>query len=296
MKNKTLVVCPAFNEEQTVGAVIQNTLSVLKHSRLAELCDILVIDDGSSDTTAEIVSPFDVKFLSHRKNYGYGHTLRSGFEYASHHHYKYLVTMDTDGQHDPSLLPYFINQPDDYDIVSGSRYLPLSPRLSTPPAPHINKFFTNLINEITRYCITDIGCGMKRISVSITKNLNLKESGYGFPLEFWLLCDEQLASISEIPIPLVYVDPSRHFGTKFPSVEVGVDYCIFVILRTLLNIRESFTYRDDYVQFFMEIVSHVDSSVKDKIKTIYRHLEIACLSDFPGMLALTKMNELENKL
>lgn len=296
MRDKTLIVCPAFNEERTVGSVIQKTLTVLEESGLSEVCDMLVIDDGSSDETAKIVASFNIKLLVHHENYGYGYTLREAFAYASHHHYKYAITIDTDGQHDPSLLPRFVKYSDDYDIVSGSRYLPLSPRLSIPPAKHINKFFTDLVNDLTSYRITDVGCGMKRIFIPIIKRLNLMESGYGFPLEFWLLCDEQLASVIEIPVPLIYVDPTRHFGTKFPSMSVGVDYCIFVIMRTLLTPHDNnISYQANYPQFFAKIMLNVNSSVKNKVGMIYRNLKKACRMGFPGALALKKIGEMKRK-
>ena len=118
---RTLVALPVFNEESHVLAVLDE---VRKYG-----ADILVVDDGSSDRTPEVLSTqTDVRIITHEENMGYGAALRTAFEYSVEEEFDVLVTIDCDGQHEPRLIPelatavYPTGQPA-IDIVSGSRCL-----------------------------------------------------------------------------------------------------------------------------------------------------------------------------
>ena len=131
MSLRVLTALPVFNEERHVIDVIAE---VRKYS-----ADILVIDDGSSDGTSELLKPMrDVSVLRHQQNQGYGAALRTEFTYALAGQYDVVVTIDCDGQHQPALIPEMaaavFNQEDQpADIISGSRYLKVFPGASEPP-------------------------------------------------------------------------------------------------------------------------------------------------------------------
>jgi glycosyltransferase involved in cell wall biosynthesis len=100
---KILVIIPAFNAEKTISRLI-GLISVNN----IEKENILVVDDGSIDSTYEIARSCGVKVLQHKKNKGKGEALKTGFEYAIRKNYTGVITLDADLQHDPKFIPEFI--------------------------------------------------------------------------------------------------------------------------------------------------------------------------------------------
>lgn len=117
-KMKISIVLPCYNEEKTIGQV----LSKIESLNLPEY-EIIVVDDCSTDKSVEIAKRFkNTRVLRHKKNKGYGKTLIDGIKHASG---EIIITIDSDGQHDPADIPRLIHpiQQGKCDIVIGSRYL-----------------------------------------------------------------------------------------------------------------------------------------------------------------------------
>src|SRR6186997_140157 len=111
-----LTAIPVYNEARSVQAVLER---VRRYSP-----DIVVIDDGSTDGTAELLAKEPgIRVLTHPQNRGYGAALISAFADFLATDFDVLVTMDCDGQHEPSRIPVLLEAIHDVDIVSGSRYL-----------------------------------------------------------------------------------------------------------------------------------------------------------------------------
>ncbi len=215
MSRKSLIALPVFNEESHVVEVLSEV------SKYAE--DILVIDDGSSDRTPDILSELTgIRILSHPQNRGYGAALKSAFDYAIAHHNEYdvLVTIDCDGQHEPTLLPELVQQMRDsfntepLDILSGSRYLKNFSGDSLPPEDRrqINVAVTQRINEELGFQITDAFCGLKAYHVESLSKFNVTDLGYAMPLQLWVQAAAHSMKIQEFPVPLVYLEEERSFG------------------------------------------------------------------------------------
>ena len=121
MKNirDTLVIIPAYNESQTIEEVIVKIKDCLSN------IDILVINDGSADATAEIAKKHGAIVVSLPFNIGYGVALQTGYKYAQAKDYNYVLQMDADGQHEPKYLNDLLNviKEDKADIIIGSRFL-----------------------------------------------------------------------------------------------------------------------------------------------------------------------------
>jgi glycosyltransferase involved in cell wall biosynthesis len=205
---RVLVAIPTFNEEKYVQRVLER---VLRHTP-----NVLVIDDGSSDSTPCMLPKFPVEVIRHAVNRGYGRSLLDAFRWADVDGYDWVITMDCDEQHEPEAIPRFVEaiERDDADIISGSRYMPTSERQDVPPANRraINATITAELNERLGLNITDAFCGFKAYRVSALRTLDLRETGYAFPMEFWAQAVAHHLRITEIPVRLIYNDPNRTFG------------------------------------------------------------------------------------
>ena len=206
---RVLIAIPVFNEQKYVGRVLGK---VLKFNR-----DVLVIDDGSTDGTAELLAARrDIRLIRHATNQGYGQSLIDAFRYADDHGFDWVITMDCDEQHEPERIPDFLAaiRTDQWDIISGSRYLHPSTEDDLPPGDRrtINATITALINETFNLNLTDSFCGFKAHRVSAMRKLDLTDTGYAFPMQLWPQAIRAGLRITEVAVRLIYNDPSRSFG------------------------------------------------------------------------------------
>ncbi|MEA3445431.1 MAG: glycosyltransferase family 2 protein [Bacteroidota bacterium] len=113
-KTKVSVIIPAFNEELGIKPFLEKLLAD-GHCKMYE---IIVIDDGSTDKTSEIISQYPVKLIKHHINKGYGAALKTGIRKATG---EIIIMIDSDGQHDPSSIPIIAKMLNEYDLVIGER-------------------------------------------------------------------------------------------------------------------------------------------------------------------------------
>lgn len=236
---KVLTAIPVYNEERHLENVLHE---VQRYSP-----NILVINDGSTDRTAELLGRFTlprvpckpdcqsvlhgkrsrgVKVITHARNSGYGAALISAFAYTLEHDYDFLVTMDCDGQHEPARIPVLLEAIHDADIVSGSRYLRDFRQDSAPPEDrrHINQFITAELNEQLGLRLTDAFCGFKAYRREALARLHITEPGWGMPLQLWVQAARQGLRIKEVGVPRVYLDPNRAFGGMLNDAEERLAY------------------------------------------------------------------------
>ncbi len=204
---RTLTAIPVYNEAKHVQDVLA---AARRYSP-----EILVVNDGSTDGTAALLdTERDILRIDHVKNCGYGAALISAFRFALDHNYDVLVTMDCDGQHEPSRIPVLLEAIHDCDIVSGSRYL-RDFRQDTP-APtdrrFINATVTKEINARYGLNLTDSFCGFKAYRREALAKLRITEEGWGMPLQLWVQAARQGLRVKEIGVPRLYLDPNRAFG------------------------------------------------------------------------------------
>ena len=204
---KALTALPVYNEVKHVSPVLDE---VLRYCR-----EVLVVDDGSRDGTAEVLAVrSDVHLVTHVQNRGYGAALQSAFDFALYNGYDVLVTIDCDGQHQPRRIPQFIAMAEEADIVSGSRYLKHFAGDSRPPEERrrINQLITEGVNRKLGLSLTDAFCGFKAYRVPVLAKFCLTETGYAMPLELWVQAAALGLKIVELPVPLIYLDEARSFG------------------------------------------------------------------------------------
>src|SRR5689334_16405854 len=182
---RLLIAIPVYNEIK----YLQTVLSKVKRFH----DDILFIDDGSTDGTAELLTKLagksDIQLIRHPVNRGYGQSLIDAFRYADRHGYDWVITMDCDEQHEPEMIPRFVREikKDQADIISGSRYMKSDNKADLPPGDRraINATITAILNDLFGWQLTDSFCGFKAHRVSAMQKLNLTETGYAFPLQLW---------------------------------------------------------------------------------------------------------------
>ena len=223
-----LTILPVYNEISHVDAVLD---AVREHSP-----HVLVVDDGSTDGTAErLAQRDDIAVVTHAENRGYGAALLSGFRYAQEHDYEIVVTIDCDGQHEPQRIGRFVAACRDVDIVSGSRYLKAYPGDSEPPAQRrfINQLVSKELNRRLGFELTDAFCGFKAYRVEALARLDLQESGYAMPLELWVEAAKANLRVIELPVPLIYLDETRSFGGVLDDGTTRLEYYHLVIDRSV---------------------------------------------------------------
>ena len=214
-----LTALPVYNEVAHVADVLDE---VLRHTP-----DVLVVDDGSTDGTAELLAARrDVRVVRHAENAGYGAALATAFREAVAGPWDGLVTIDCDGQHQPRLIPAFVAAAATADIVSGSRYLRQFPGDSRPPAARrrINMEVTAELNARLGLGLTDAFCGFKAYTRRALGALHVTETGYAMPLEVWVQAAAAGLAIVELPVPLVYLDLARSFGGALDDAATRLAY------------------------------------------------------------------------
>ncbi|MDQ3758708.1 MAG: glycosyltransferase family 2 protein [Actinomycetota bacterium] len=156
---RKLAIVPAYNESGMVARVIRDI------RRAAPDFDIVVIDDGSTDTTAAHAEAQGAVVIRHPFNLGIGGAMQSGYKYALRHGYDVAVQVDGDGQHKPEYLPELLDalhtEGDEADMVTGSRFLG-EPGYKVPLGRRAgNLIFAVVMSAITRRRITDPTSGFR---------------------------------------------------------------------------------------------------------------------------------------
>jgi glycosyltransferase involved in cell wall biosynthesis len=155
---RALIAIPAHNEEATIAAVVA---SVRQH--LPGL-DLLVVNDGSRDRTAEVLAGLGVTTARHDTNLGYGRAIQTAIKYAARCGYDVLVTLDADGQHDPSQVPALLAaaQAGRLDLCSGSRYVSTRSYAGVPTDRKLGMLaFSHVVKLLTGTRVYDTTSGMK---------------------------------------------------------------------------------------------------------------------------------------
>lgn len=232
---RTLIAIPVYNEQDHVRSVLERVSAYAP--------DILILDDGSSDKTPDVLNElrpemgFDL--IRHEANAGYGRAIREIFNRAHRNNYDWVITMDCDDQHEPERIPDFLEaiEKNNLDIVSGSRYLRDGDQWARdlPPGDRrsINMTLTKEINARLGFALTDSFCGFKAHRVSAMQQLDLNDEGYAFPMQLWVQASANNLRVGEIPVELIYNDPNRTFGGGLDDPTTRLNHYRCVLYRAM---------------------------------------------------------------
>ncbi|MBS7646638.1 glycosyltransferase family 2 protein [Candidatus Bathyarchaeota archaeon] len=194
--NVVSVIIPAYNEEKTLGSVIEETAQIMESLGLPY--EIIVVDDGSEDRTREVASKYKVTVLSNGGNMGKGYALRKGFQHANGN---IIVTIDADGSHKPKEIPDLINTlVDGADVVAGSRFLGKNKNHTSKLHVFGNHLINMTIMVLTGKKITDSQTGLRALKREFLKSISLESNGYEIETEITMKGLKNGFVFKEIPI------------------------------------------------------------------------------------------------
>ena len=220
-RDNILVAIPAYNEEVAIGSVI---------ARCKKYADnVIVVDDGSKDHTAEIARLVGAEVITHEKNGGYGSAIKTCFDVARKRDLKAMVIIDADGQHNPDDIPAMIAEMGHSrsDIVIGSRFVKGNGKKQNIPI--YRKVGMRVLDTATKigsgYNITDSQSGFRIYSDKAIRTIQLSNNGMAAGSEILLQASGEKLHISEIPIYVRYdiektssENPIRHGFSVLGSI------------------------------------------------------------------------------
>ena len=221
-KSKIIVAMPAYNEEKYIGTL------VLRAKRYAD--EVIVVDDGSADNTADIARLAGAIVIRHPENRGYGAAIKSLLAEGKARNADILVLLDADSQHNPAEIPALI-QPlsQGYDIVIGSREL-----RNGNHAPAYRRMGQKVLLHMTEFLsgekLTDSESGFRAFSRKALETLKLNENGMAISAETIAAASEDGLKITEVPISVIY--------NKDSSTLNPVSHGVGVLVRILAMISE----------------------------------------------------------
>ncbi len=193
---RVCVIIPAFNDESTIGKVVDETRHQVSH--------VLVVDDGSTDETAYLAEAAGAQVIRIPKNRGKGNALRIGFKYALANHFKVIVTLDADLQHDPSEIPKFIKHyaTNKAGIVVGNRLSDKQriPRIRYGP----NRIGNYTFSWLTGQPVEDSQCGFRLYDRAVVEDINILNDGFEAEADILLRAGKRGYKIGFVPIKTIY--------------------------------------------------------------------------------------------
>jgi len=210
---KILIGIPAYNEEQMIGKVIRSLFGIAEKIG----ADILVVNDGSTDKTYEIVKSPKVTLVNHLLNRGLGGALKTIFAYAKVNGYDILLTFDADGQHKAKDIPKLIGPliKNHTDVVIGTRWNNLK---KVPVSRLIINQFANIITYLLFGIWTaDSQSGFRAFNRKAIQKIHLETDGMEVSSEFFREIYKNKLRFVEVPIDAIYTTYSTKKGQKLSN-------------------------------------------------------------------------------
>lgn len=222
---KVIAAIPCLNEEQFIADIVRRAQKYVE--------TVIVIDDGSTDKTAEAAQAAGAKVIRHRERQGAGAATRTAFQAAKSYNADILVTLDGDGQHNPDEIPRVLAPVlrGESDLVIGSRFL-------VPYSQNIPKYRKFGIDIITWLCnfgskikVSDSQSCFRAHSRRLLEAVSITENGFGFSTEVLIQARKKGFNIKEVPISCIY----HSQGSTLNPISHGLSVAWTTVNRRLKN-------------------------------------------------------------
>jgi glycosyltransferase involved in cell wall biosynthesis len=199
MEAKVAAVIPAYNEEKHIGDVVRRTRS--------KLDNVLVVDDGSQDQTADRAREAGAEVIVHEENRGKGETIKTGLRHWLDRQFDFVIILDADGQHRPEEIERFVAvalSPEAPKLVLGNRMndvssMPLVRRM-------VNRWMSGRISAACGQEIPDTQCGFRLLHRQLIPELLGGAARFDYETEMLIVASRKGFQIASVPISTVYSD------------------------------------------------------------------------------------------
>ncbi len=194
-KNKVCAVIPFYNESKNINEIIARTINFVDL--------VIAVDDGSTDDScSNIHADKNIILISYPQNRGKGYALNKGFEESIKRNFDITITLDADHQHNPEMIPHFINELNKYEIVIGNRLndlhkMPLH-RIAS------NKLTSFLLSHKTGQKLLDTQCGFRAYKTELLKFILPSSNGFDAESQIIINAARQNIKIGFVTIPTIY--------------------------------------------------------------------------------------------
>ncbi len=213
---------PAYNEGIHIAPVVRG---VRKH-----LPDVVVVDDGSQDDTADRAEESGAHVIRHAQNRGKSGALQSGFDHALAQGYDAVVALDADGQHDPAELPRFVEA-----LSAGGADIVLGSRMAHPEGMPWLRHWTNrttsvILSRLAGQDVLDSQSGYKAIRTEVLRHVRPTREGFDGESEFLVVASRLGYRIAHVPISTIYGDETSSISPAWDTWRF-VRLCLSFILK-----------------------------------------------------------------
>lgn len=256
---KTLIILPAYNVEKES----YNLLSNMQNYRE----NVIIVDDGSTDNTFQIIDSLNYNVIRQEKNAGVASAIKIGINYAINNGYQSAVFMDSDGQHSPKYIDGFLKLLETYDFVVGNRF-----HINTT-APDIklgsNLLASIIVKKILGKKYNDISCGFKAIKLDEDLKVAIEKSdGYSIVFDLFFYALNHNYKIGTIDMEAIY-DYSTFLMTRreellafISALELHVSN-IFLEKLYINDLKDKVLERRDFI-YTIDDITFYGFFIKDK--------------------------------
>lgn len=206
----TVCVVPAYRADRTLAGVVGALRGALAGAT------IVVVDDGSDDATAGVARDCADEVVRFERNRGKGAALRAGFAAALDLGARAILTIDADGQHDPSAAPVLLAALDRADIVIGARArggsMPFGRRLT-------NRMSASAVGALVGRAVPDVQSGYRALRRVVVERVRGEGDRYEFETDFLIRAYRAGFTVATVPVPVIY-GPRSHFRLLTDSMRI----------------------------------------------------------------------------
>jgi glycosyltransferase involved in cell wall biosynthesis len=229
-KIKILLAIPLYNNRKTIKSVVEGALK----SGL----DILVVDDGSDDGGAELLEPLGVSVLVHSRNMGKGKTISSAAGWAQERAFSHIITIDADGQHDPSDIGKFVDKimENPKQIIVGARDMAAA---NAPFSSRLGKCLSNFwLKIIAGTTLPDSQCGFRAYPLNALNMTECRSSRYDYEIEILVRSSWAGYGVDSVNVSVEYTketNKASHFKPWLDNFRCAKIFASLLLRRIFLK-------------------------------------------------------------